>query len=290
MKFRLLIVSLMILGCAINCPKAYAQFKEEAFQQDYSTPEDEADTTAAPMFSLREYLGGLAHKNTLKIGTMFAGSTVFIGGEQIYEKKYWKLPVVYGGIGAGIGLGFHYKNQGNAKMEKLMFAGAGLVYWGALMDGVVNYNKGEYPQAGKATLYSVLLPGLGQIYNKEYWKVPIYWGCLLGAYHFFDLNSTNYKKYQRIYKEANVPGYEGPIDAKTALTYRDIYRRYRDYSILAMAAFYLIQAVDANVFAYMQDFEVNDDLSMSISPTVITPDTQLALANSGVGIRLGLTF
>ena len=115
----------------------------------------------------------------------------------------------------------------------------------------------------------------------------------MGGYHFYELNTTNYRKYQEIYRKATDPDvpYEGPITAENALYYRDVFRRYRDYSILALAAFYLIQAIDANVFAYMQNFEVTDDLSMEISPTVISPDTEYAVRNTGgIGLRLGLRF
>jgi hypothetical protein len=81
------------------------------------------------------------------------------------------------------------------------------------------------------------------------------------------------------------------ISGETALYYRDIYRRYRDYSVLAIAAFYLIQVIDANVFAYMQDFEVNEDIALHIRPSVITPDLQFASRPvNAVGISLGFTF
>ena len=98
-----LIICMMLLPLC-----ASAQFKEAAFSQNYST--DESDTTSTSMFSFKEYFRGLAHKDTLQIGTAFAGSTVFIGGQQIYNKDYWKLPIVYGGLGATLGLGFHYKS------------------------------------------------------------------------------------------------------------------------------------------------------------------------------------
>lgn len=292
MKNSIKYLIITVLCLLVFSGRSGAQFRNEAFSQNYNDT-GQADTTSKPMFSLKEYFGGVFHKNDLRIGTMFAGSTIFIGGEQIYQKKYWKLPIIYGGLGATIGMGFKYKNDGNKKMSNLMFAGAGLIYWGTLMDGVVSFKKGEYPQAGKATIYSLLLPGLGQAYNGEYWKIPIYWGCLLGGYHFYELNTTNYRKYQEIYRKATDPDvpYEGPITAENALYYRDVFRRYRDYSILALAAFYLIQAIDANVFAYMQNFEVTDDLSMEISPTVISPDTEYAVTNTGgIGLRLGLRF
>ena len=60
------------------------------------------------------------------------------------------------------------------------------------MDGVVSYKSDKEPLPGRATLYSILLPGLGQIYNGELFKVPIYWGGLMASVHFLMNNNTNY--------------------------------------------------------------------------------------------------
>ena len=289
---------------------SHAQFKEDIYAQDPNIKPSaaaKADTTAK-MFSFKEYFGGLAHKNKMKIGTMFAGSVVLPGTAQIYNKQYWKLPIVYGGIGALAGTGGYYLHQYNKSGKTDIHAkntgtwlmvGAGLVYWGSMMDGVASYKTAKEPHPGRATLYSALLPGLGQIYNGEYFKVPIYWGCLLGAAHFWVNNNPNYVRYKRIHNEATTdPNYSQGISGETAKWYRDEYRRYRDYSILATVAFYLLQVIDANVFAYMHDFEVTDDLTMNVSPTVILPYNEYAMntpvmngsGSSAVGMRIGFTF
>lgn len=285
-----------------------AQFKEDAFSQTYN---DQADTTGRSdttdkLFSFKEFFGGLSHKHDLKIGTMFAGSVIMPGTAQIYNKQYWKLPIVYGGIGALAGTGGYYlhqyKKSGNMDLQAKntgtwLMVGAGMVYWGSLMDGVASYKSAREPNPGRAALYSALLPGLGQIYNGEYFKVPIYWGCLLGATHFLMNNNTNYKRFKRIHNEATTdPNYSQSISAETAKWYRDEYRRYRDYSIVATALFYFLQVIDANVFAYMHDFEVTDDITMNIEPSVIAPDnvyamhTSTHLGQSAVGLRLGIRF
>jgi hypothetical protein len=109
-------------------------------------------------------------------------------------------------------------------------------------------------------------------------------------------NNTNYKRFKRIYNEASMENNSSPINAETAKWYRDVYRRYRDYAIVATAAFYLLQVLDANVFAYMHDFEVTDDISMNLEPAIIPPDNAYAVHttnNSGqnaFGLRLGFTF
>jgi hypothetical protein len=109
-------------------------------------------------------------------------------------------------------------------------------------------------------------------------------------------------RFKRIHNEASNPDPEisskSPISAETAKWYRDEYRRYRDYSIVATALFYFLQVIDANVFAYMHDFEVSDDISMNIEPAVISPYNAYAIntpmpMNAGqnaIGMRIGFTF
>lgn len=293
MKRILCILVVSLMAFAIGTP-AYAQFKSEAFSQSYNDdPESEKDSTDV-MFSFKEFFGGVAHKNPLKPGTMAFGSAIMPGTGQMYNRDYWKLPIVYGGLIGGVAGGYYFKNKGNSKASTLCFAAAGLTYWGMVMDEVICY-EADYPSAGKATLYSILVPGLGQIYNGEAWKLPIYWGGLMGSIHFYVLNKTNYARFRRIYREATDTenAYSGPIGAETALYYRNVYRRYRDYSVLAIAGFYLLQVIDANVFAYMHDFNIADDLAMSIDPVVIPSDNYYASGsgfNSALGIRLGITF
>lgn len=328
-------IFLLIICLAGFAVRSEAQFKEDAFKQSYNNDTTSVSDTADKLFSIKEFAGALAHKNTMKIGTMFAGSVVLPGTAQIYNKDYWKLPVIYGGIGALAGTGGYYLHKYNLTQsrydkwfsEKTAFetrynidypfeaplvdtrskntgtwlmAGAALVYWGSLLDGVVCYESDREPLPGRATLYSILCPGLGQIYNGELFKVPIYWGGLLASVHFLTTNNLNYKRFKRIHNEATTPGsgYSENISAETAKWYRDVYRRYRDYSIVATAAVYLLQVIDANVFAYMHDFEVSDDITINIEPAVISPYNAYAINTPGpvgagqnaFGMRVGLRF
>lgn len=334
MQFRLnRYIFAVVISLTCFCLSSKAQFKEDAFSQSYNdtTYSSSADSTDQ-LFSFKEFFGGLAHKNTIKVGAMFAGSVVLPGTAQIYNRDYWKLPIVYGGTGVLAGTGGYYlhrykesKRQYDRFMtDKLAFEnefnepyphtaplldtrskktgtwlmmGAGLMYWGTLLDGVINYQTTEDPLPGKATLYSLLLPGLGQIYNGELYKVPIYIGGLMASVHFLTLNNVNYKRFKRIHNEASQPVNESPISAETAKWYRDVYRRYRDYSIVATAAVYILQVIDANVFAYMHDFEVDDNITMNIEPTLICPDNAYAVSNpnfgaggNAVGMKIGLRF
>ena len=282
---------------AALCADASAQVRSEAFSQQYNDdPATAADSTDV-LFSLKDYFAGLRHEQELKIGTMTGGSAVFIGGSQIYNKQAWKLPIVYTAIAAPVGAGIYLNSQGRHDAAKYCFIGAGVAYWATLMDGVINFRPNDYPHPGTATLYSLLVPGLGQIYNKEYWKLPIYLGAMGFAVHYYMDCRANYTRFRNIYLEATDPevSYTGPITADQALYYRNVYRRYRDYSVLAIAALYLLQVIDANVFSYMHNFEVDDDLALKVAPTVILPQNQFALANpvsqsAAFGLKLGLNF
>ena len=281
---------LILLFLALN---ASAQFRSEAFQQSYNDDKATSKDSTDVLFSFKEYFGGLKHENEIKIGTMFAGSVLFVGGEQIYNRQYWKLPIVYGSILAPLGAGIYLNSQGKQEAAKYCFIGSGVAYWATLLDGVISYKSDRYPLPGRSTLFSLLCPGLGQAYNGEYWKIPIYLGGMAAAYYFYDTNNINYQRYRRIYKEATdkETPYTGPITAEQAVYYRDIFRQYRDYSTLAIALVYLLQVIDANVFSYMHDFEIADDMAMTVRPTVIMPDTQLAYnPTPAFGINVGFRF
>ena len=305
LKYFLLIAALLML----HTFGANAQFRDEAFTQNYNdtTYKTQSDTTDK-LFSFKELFRGLGHKQEIKIGTMFAGSVMLPGSGQIYNRDYWKLPIVYGGIGACIGTAAYYNvkyNQSVAAGNPIgqyktnyiwLYAGAGLVYWGSLMDATAFYPSNGKPNSGRAAIYSALLPGLGQAYNGEYWKIPVYYTGLLAAGFFVYNNNLNYVRFKRIYNEATnkeVP-YNGPITADQAKYYKDSYRRLRDYSIVALGLVYILQIIDANVFAVMYDFEVTDDISIRMEPTVIGPDNNFALKTAptgeAVGMKIGINF
>ncbi len=292
----LLLASLLALPLAAQFRDD--QFKRDAFSQSYTDSSSKTEADSSSLFNIKEFFGGLAGKQSASLKTLTIGSAVMVGGNQIYNRQYWKLPIVYGGIGAGItgGILFNKKFQetGDTKyrtFRTLSYMGAGLAYWGSLMDGVIMFDRGgKYPNPSKATFYSLLCPGLGQIYNGELWKVPLYWGLLAGSVHFCVDNNVQYQRWKWIYDQATIEDESierPPWSAENAKYYRDIYRRYRDYSILAIALVYVVQIVDANVFSFMQDFEVNDDISMRVEPAVVP--NQYAAAPA-MGMRIGLTF
>lgn len=293
-----------VLLYAGTAPASYAQFRGEAFTQNYNEPSDtlNKNDTTDKLINFKEVFGGLAHKRSMRIGTMFGTSLFIPGASQIYNKEYWKLPIFYtgmaGGLAGGITCHFKYQNTGNPAFKTASiwsFVGAGVFYYASLMDGCVSYKADRKPYAGRATVYSILCPGLGQAYNGEYWKIPIYVGGIAGSVYFYTKNRKQYIRFRDIYREAVEPGYKGPVTAEQAKYFRDEYRRYRDYSVVAIAAFYLLQIIDANVFSYMNDFDVSDNVQAHITPAVIMPDEHVYAslpqnAKPAAGLSFALKF
>jgi len=138
----------------------------------------------------------------------------------------------------------------------------------------------------KATIYSAVLPGLGQIYNKKYWKVPlIYIGFGTFGY-FINWNNTQYQQYRQAYSDIvdtdpNTNSFEDlNLEGRWDLTNasqkqqftkalkgaKDLARRNRDLVIISTAAFYALNVIDASVDANFFDFDISDDLSFKWVP------------------------
>jgi hypothetical protein len=135
----------------------------------------------------------------------------------------------------------------------------------------------------KAALLSAALPGLGQIYNKKYWKLPfVYVGIGISSY-FFVRNQRWYKNYLEGYVNySNHPSasiveqydkvkkYEGTgYEAVVFKHYVDTYRSWRDWSVIALAGTYLLTIIDATVDAYLFDYDISDDLSLKVEPVMM---------------------
>ena len=124
----------------------------------------------------------------------------------------------------------------------------------------------------KAAILSSTLPGLGQIYNKKYWKIPIiYTGLLTSAYYIND-NNVQYKLYKDAYLKRldNNPDnddFVGEYSSGDLLILKDFYRRNREVSILCFVGTYIINVLDASVDAHLFDYDISEDISLQITPT-----------------------
>lgn len=129
----------------------------------------------------------------------------------------------------------------------------------------------------KATLRSAILPGWGQAYNREYWKIPIVYGALSIPAITWVFNNNWYRRTREAFEIralADTPRFGNihpqlrRLDAGSLLRYRNQYRRDRDYSVLWFLIIWGLNVVDATVFAHLKEFNVSDDLSLRVVPKV----------------------
>ena len=172
-------------------------------------------------------------------------------------------------------------------------------------------NKSYFkPDPKKATWYAIVCPGLGQIYNRSYWKLPILYGGMMTFTYLIGWNGRMYNDYHDAYHDILdtdpvtdsylifYPQYDGTQSwlQSTLKTKTNRYRRARDLSTFGLVAFYLVSVVDAFVDAHLYDFSVTDDLSMRIEPVINTYGMDGmgtafdARQNSFVGIQCSIHF
>ncbi|MEE0990327.1 MAG: DUF5683 domain-containing protein [Paludibacteraceae bacterium] len=163
------------------------------------------------------------------------------------------------------------------------------------------------PDAQKSVWLAAVVPGLGQIYNRQYWKVPIIYGGALGLAYGITWNDRMYVDYRKGYvdlmdKDPSSNYYEYLLPEGVVLdnsnkdyytrvikTKLDNYRRNRDLCIIASAVFYLLTIIDAYVDAQMFDYDISSDLSLEVVPTVIAPSATHE-QESSVGLSCKLKF
>lgn len=146
----------------------------------------------------------------------------------------------------------------------------------------------------KALLYAAIVPGLGQIYNKKYWKLPLVYGGFIALGYGLNFYQEGYSKYKKELYYNLESGYTEdndmrPGDSYTTANYRrivDQYKRQRDFMIILMGGMYLLQIIDAHVDAHLKEFDLNPNLQVSIQPLV----EQNSLIGRQSGVSLILKF
>lgn len=117
----------------------------------------------------------------------------------------------------------------------------------------------------KAAFFSAILPGLGQAYNKKYWKIPIVYGAMGTSLYFYKENNRLYHEYRDAYKD-RLAGKQDEytfLDNNRLIAAQRLYQRNRDLSLLITGLFYILNIVDANVDAHLMQFNVDENLSMT---------------------------
>lgn len=169
------------------------------------------------------------------------------------------------------------------------------------LDGKIPFN----PSPQRAVWLSALCPGLGQIYNRRYWKLPIVVGGFMGLGYATNWNNNQYQDYVQGYRDLmdsdpNTKSYldffpptvnENDLDTewlkRTFKSRRDYFRRNRDLCIICLVALYLVCMVDAYIDASMAHFDITPDLSLDMTPTLMMQPTTRKPA---LGINWAFTF
>jgi hypothetical protein len=165
----------------------------------------------------------------------------------------------------------------------------------------------------KASIYAALFPGLGQIYNRKYWKLPIVYGGYAGLIYVLGWNNNQYKDFfqgyriiaqygstadmkpeERKFLDNLIKNPSISLDNPSTFKYistqlksgKDYYRRSRDLTIIGIAALHVLSIIDASVDANLFDFDISDDLSMRIEPMPVFLGDQ----NLVMGFNLAIKF
>ena len=130
-------------------------------------------------------------------------------------------------------------------------------------DTIVHRNEINILAPSKAAFYSAVLPGLGQAYNKQYWKIPLVYGGIGVTGYFYLQNNNAYNRFRQAYFDRkNGLQDEFPQYTENVLiTAQKYFRKQRDTAMLLTILAYILNIVDANVSAHLKQWNVNDDLS-----------------------------
>lgn len=150
------------------------------------------------------------------------------------------------------------------------------------------------PDPLKAVWLGAIVPGAGQIYNKAYWKLPIVYGAFMGCGFAIQWNNNRYTSYKTAYIDLYNDQKAGTVSEDPSKSYvavmpdgydmsrlggedrwlsilqnqQNIYRRYRDYSILATVIVYALSMIDAYVDAQLFDYDISPDLTLNVEPQI----------------------
>lgn len=144
----------------------------------------------------------------------------------------------------------------------------------------------------KATIFSAVIPGLGQAYNRKYWKIPVVYAGI-GACAYFAIKSNNrYTEFRDAWSDLNSTDPNGTIEFDGYLYTlngleqgKNYYRRNRDLFTIFTAGVYILNIIDANVDAHLFDFDISDDLTMRIQPVPINV-TSTGTVSPGFSIKM----
>lgn len=170
-------------------------------------------------------------------------------------------------------------------------------------------NDSFKPDPMKVVWTAAVIPGFGQVLNRQYWKLPIVYGGFLVCGYALSWNSKYYQSYKTAYRDIIdndpttnsfldilPPGYtvEGQMGGyanytNVLNTRQNTFRRYRDLSIFACVAYYGLTIIEAFVSAHLYDFDISPDLSMSVTPALMS-STNFGIFPNAVGMNVSISL
>ena len=161
------------------------------------------------------------------------------------------------------------------------------------------------PDPGRALWLSAVFPGAGQIYNRKYWKLPIFYGGFLGCTYALLWNQQMYMDYSQAYLDImddnpNTNSHLEMLPPRYDITGKEerfktifknkknYYRRYRDLSAFCFVGVYLLSIVDAYVDAHLSIFDISPDLSLQVQPAII--ESKGLSPNNSYGVGCSFNF
>ena len=166
-----------------------------------------------------------------------------------------------------------------------------------------------HPNPKRALWLALVIPGAGQIYNRKYWKLPIVYGGFVGCAYAMRWNNQMYRDYSQAYldlmdNDPNTQSYNpflhlgAKIDETNLARYqalfknrKDKFRRWRDLSFFCLVGVYALSVVDAYVDASLSEFDISNNLSLKVEPTIINNSTERnPLKQNSLGLSCSLNF
>jgi hypothetical protein len=149
----------------------------------------------------------------------------------------------------------------------------------------------------RAAIFSAALPGLGQVYNKKYWKVPIVYAGFTVFIYFIVTNNNEFRKYNDAYRYV-VTGDTTYTDNDLVYKYseeqlrqaKDYYKRNKELTIILASLWYILQIIDASVDAHFFEYDISDDLSIRLDPMIEPKPHYNAFNGNYGGVKITLNF
>lgn len=153
-----------------------------------------------------------------------------------------------------------------------------------------SYDELDPLEPSKAAFYSAVFPGAGQAFNKKYWKIPIVYAAIGTSIYSYDFNQKKYWNYRNAYKSRKA-GYNNDefqnliLEDNRLLDGADFHKKNRDFSMVFIIGFYILNILDANIDAHLKQYNIDENLTL-----LPYYEKETNINSESVGLSLNLSF